>query len=213
MSASTARLAEPEGLPVRAERRFVLQGVPWSTYVALRDALDDDHSNVRMTYLEGALELMSPSALHEDAKKLIARLLEVWAMEMDVDLRGFGNATFRAEAKRGGLEADECYTLGPLSDGGVPDLAIEVVVSSPLLDKLEVYARLGVPEVWIWHDGVIAIYSARTEGVTGYALETASRVLPTLDVPELARFVQPGENQTKLARAYRDVLRARAPSR
>jgi hypothetical protein len=43
-----------------AERRFVLHDVPWWTYVALRDALD--HPGVRMTYLKGTLELMSPWA-------------------------------------------------------------------------------------------------------------------------------------------------------
>jgi hypothetical protein len=70
------------------QRRFVLHGVPWWTYVALRDALDDQ-SGLKMTYLKGTLELTSPSTLHEDAKKIIARLLEVWAMERDLDLRGF----------------------------------------------------------------------------------------------------------------------------
>jgi Uma2 family endonuclease len=181
--------------------------VPWWTYVALRDALDQEHGSVRMTYLEGMLELMSPSTLHEDAKKIIARLLEVWATELDIDLRGFGNATFRAEAKRGGLEPDECYRLGKLNEGDVPDLAIEVEISSPLVDKLEVYRRLGVREVWIWRDGAIEVHCASGPG---YARESHSQVLPALDVIELGRFVVPGESQTKLARAYRDALRNRA---
>src|SRR5438105_11349888 len=47
------------------ERRFVLYDVPWWTYVALRDAMDERHPGLKMTYLEGALELMSPSDLHE----------------------------------------------------------------------------------------------------------------------------------------------------
>src|SRR5450432_2968541 len=93
------------------ENRFVLYGVPWLAYVTLRDALDD-RCGLKMTYLEGALELMSPSSLHEDAKKIIARLVEVWAMEKDLDLRGFGGATFRREAKQRGLEPAECYKLG-----------------------------------------------------------------------------------------------------
>lgn len=59
-----------------AERRFLLEGVPWPAYVALRDGLED--AGVRMTYLEGRLELISPSEKHEEEKKLIARLLETW---------------------------------------------------------------------------------------------------------------------------------------
>ncbi len=198
---TVATEAEPLG-----EQRFVLHGVPWATYVALRDALDEDRGGgVRMTYLEGTLELMSPSTLHEDAKKILARLLETWATERDVDLRGFGNATFRKEAKRGGLEPDECYKLGALTDEGVPDIAVEVVVASPLVDKLEVYARLGVPEVWIWTDGVLTVHCLADDG--RYAVDARSRILPALDVAQLARFIQPGESQTKLTRAYRDALR------
>ncbi len=128
------------------ERRFVLEDVPWWMYLALRDRLgDEDHT--RMTYLEGRLELATTSRLHGELHQLIARLLEAWAMDEDVDLRGFGATTFRKEAKRRGLEPDECYALGPIAADGVPAIALEIVVSSPLVDKLAVYAGLAVPEV------------------------------------------------------------------
>ncbi|HQY65292.1 MAG TPA: Uma2 family endonuclease [Polyangiaceae bacterium] len=185
------------------ERRFVLGDVPWWMYVALRDARGDD-DGTKMTYLEGTLELMSPSRLHEDVKTIIARLLEAWAMERDVDLRGFGATTFRAEAKRRGLEPDECYKLGPLANDDVPDFAIEVVVSSPLVDKLAVYSGLGVSEVWLWREGRLAVH--RLVG-GAYEPREASEVLPTLDVRLLERFVVPGENQTRLAKDYQAALR------
>src|SRR5882762_10879417 len=114
----------PDGAVERwdgAERRFVLYDVPWWTYVALRDSMDEQ-GGVKMTYLKGALELTRPSTLHEEVKTIIARLIEVWAMERDVDLRGFGGATFRREAKERGLEPDECYNLGKLDDDAVPDI-------------------------------------------------------------------------------------------
>ncbi len=195
-------IAEPE-----VERRFVLHGVPWWTYVALRDALDDQ-SGLKMTYLKGTLELMSPSILHEDAKTIIGRLLEVWAMERDVDLRGFGGATFRREAKERGLEPDECYKLGKLDEDDVPDIAIEVIVSSGLVDKMAVYAGLGVPEVWEWRPSTRAIVVHRLIGGE-YQRPTRSEVLPEVDLVLLASFVQPGENQTRLAKAYHAALRAR----
>jgi Uma2 family endonuclease len=188
------------------ERRFVLHGVPWWTYVALRDALDQQ-GGLKMTYLEGALELMSPSTLHEDAKKIIARLVEVWAMERDVDLRGFGGATFRREAKERGLEPDECYKLGKLEDEGVPDIAIEVIITTSLVDKMAVYAGLGVPEVWVWREGGPLV----VQRLVGHHYEPRSRseVLPDLDLTELSKFVRPGENQTALAKAYRAALTGR----
>lgn len=196
---------EPSG---GGESRFVLHGVPWWTYVALRDALDD-HAGLKMTYLHGTLELMSPSTLHEDAKKIIARLVEVWAMERDVDLRGFGGATFRREAKERGLEPDECYKIGKLDDDAVPDIAIEVVVSAGLVDKMAVYAGLGVPEVWEWRPGTRSIIVHRLVA-DAYLARDRSEILPDLDVAQLSTFVQPGESQTQLAKAYQAILRANA---
>lgn len=189
------------------ERRFVLHGVPWWTYVSLRDALNDQ-SGLKMTYLKGTLELMSPSTLHEDAKKIIARLLEVWAMERDLDLRGFGGATFRREAKERGLEPDECYKLGKLADDDVPDIAIEVIVSTALVDKMAVYAGLGVAEVWEWRPGTRALVVHRLVGER-YERRERSEVLPDLDIALLSSFVSPGESQTRLAKAYQAALRAR----
>ena len=204
-----AFVSEPEspGAEGSAERRFVLHGVPWRTYVALRDELDEGGAGVKMTYLEGTLELMSPSMLHEDAKTIIGRLIEVWAMEHDVDLRGFGGATFRREARQRGLEPDECYKLGKLEEDGVPDIAVEVIVSSALVDKMAVYAGLGVPEVWEWRPGTGTIAVHRLVGGK-HERKERSEALPELDLGLLARFVQPGENQTRLAKAYQAALRS-----
>lgn len=205
---TAARDSRPTGADLRGDARFVLHGVPWWTYVALRDALDE--TGVRMTYLRGALELMSPSTLHEDAKTIIARLIEVWAMERDVDLRGFGNATFRREAKERGLEPDECYKLGKLEDEGVPDIAIEVIVSRALVDKMEVYAGLGIPEVWEWQPeaAIIVVHHLTRDG---YEPRDRSAILPALDLRQLSTFVRPGESQTQLAKGYQAALRATAP--
>ncbi len=126
VDAAADRVAAAEADFLREDRRFVLHGVPWETYVSLRDALDESGSGVRMTYLKGALELMSPSRNHEDYKKILARLVEAYAEEKDIDLRGFGSMTFRKKAKKRGFEPDECYSLGRM--GKRPDIAIEVVI-------------------------------------------------------------------------------------
>lgn len=190
-----------------SEQRFVIHGVPWETYVALRDALDD-HASLKMTFLNGSLELMSPSRLHEDAKTIIARLIEVWAMEHDADLRGFGGATFRRQAKQRGLEPDECYKLGPLEDADVPDIALEVIVTNALVDKMAVYAGLGVSEVWEWRPSSRSIVVHRLLG-DRYDQRGYSEVLPALEVAELSQFVKPGENQTRLAKAYQSALQSK----
>jgi Uma2 family endonuclease len=205
MNAVAIPLPPAPSSPAQGERRFLLHDVPWWMYVAMRDALDQ--TGTRMTYLKGTLELMSASALHEESKKIIARLLEAWAEENDVDLRGFGSTTFRREAKERGLEPDECYVLGKRQgDDSPPDIAIEIVVLSPLIDKLAVYAGLGVPEVWLWKEATRTIEVHCLAGAA-YDVRPRSDLLPALDLELLAGFVRPGESHTGLVKALRAALR------
>lgn len=184
------------------EQRLVLHGVTFAQYSTVRDALDE-RAGLHMTYLRGVLEIMSPSSEHEIVKKLLSRLLETWATEVDVPLNGYGETTFRDRVKELGLEPDECYCVGaPLRD--VPDLAIEVVLSRSAIRKLDVYAGLGVPEVWIWRRGRMTVHVLADDG---YHTAERSRLLPTLDLDLLLRFVR-ADDHTAAARAYRDALRA-----
>jgi Uma2 family endonuclease len=90
-----------------------------------------------MFYLEGTLEIMSPSPEQEVDKTTIARLIEIHALERDIDLTGYGSTTFRKPAQERGLEPDECYCFGQLKE--FPDIALEVIVSSGGIDKLSIY--------------------------------------------------------------------------
>src|SRR6266545_8355516 len=97
---------------VLGEQRMLIHGVSWKDYVILREALDTP--GLRMTYCEGALELMSPSRAHELWKKTIARLIELYAFLRGLPLVGYGSTTFRREAKERGAEPDECWCVGAL---------------------------------------------------------------------------------------------------
>ena len=77
-----------------SDQVVVLYDIPWATYEALL-AARGDRAGVRMAYLQGALELMSPSQDHEGIKKLIARLLEAYAEERGLTLEGFGSMTLK----------------------------------------------------------------------------------------------------------------------
>lgn len=140
--ASAAHVLDTGPDPGLREDRVLLPNVPWATYVVLRDTVPS--AAVRMTYLEGWLEIMSPSRGHEVSKKQIARFLELFCLERDIPLYGYGSTTFRKEEAQRGLEPDECYARG--GDKDIPDLALEVVVTKDALDKLEVYRGLGVGE-------------------------------------------------------------------
>ncbi|XXT78939.1 Uma2 family endonuclease [Sorangium sp. So ce726] len=191
----------PSSTAPAGEQRFVLHGVPWQTYVRLRDELDTP--GLRMTFCEGTLELMSPSTDHEVAKKSIARLIELFALERDVPLYGYGSTTFRREAKSRGLEPDECYCVGGTLKE-FPDIAIEVVLTSGGLDKQPVYSGLGVREVWFWERDAFHIHALRGEQ---YEPIAASELIPDLDLAALARFVR-WPDQHEAVKAFRGWLRS-----
>ena len=169
--------------------------------MALRAA--DDRPGLRMTYLDGVLEIMSPSDRHELDKTLIARLLEAYAEERGLYMDGYGSTTYRKKAKQAGLEPDECYVFGEAQ--GRPDLALEVAVSSGTIDKLEVYRRLGVPEVWVWGRGRFRVFAL---GRGGYTEVVTSRFLQELDLAALGEIVKRagGRKQTEVVRAFRKSL-------
>jgi Uma2 family endonuclease len=90
--------------PARDQRMLLRSS--WKDYVILREALDIP--GLRMTYLRGALELMSPSREHERKKKTIARLVEAYALLLRLPLIGYGSTTFRKQVRERGAEPDEC---------------------------------------------------------------------------------------------------------
>jgi Uma2 family endonuclease len=182
------------------EPRFTVYGVSWKAYVAIRKAFD--RPSLRLSYLGGALEFMSPSDLHESFKKRIARLIELFALERDVPLYGYGSTTFRRRAREAGLEPDECYVLGR-ELVKVPDLAIEVALTSGGVSKLEIYARLGVREVWFWTEAGFTLHALTGPG---YEQIQASGLIPQLDVELLSRYVRRSD-QPKAIREYRDAIR------
>jgi Uma2 family endonuclease len=183
----------------------LLRDVQWETYVRLhRDR--GENKWPRLAFLDGELEIMTHSSAHELRKVVLARHLEAYAEERDIALNSFGNTTYRKRAKHAGLEPDVAYYVGDI--GTVPHIALEVVFTSGGVDKLEIYRRLGVREVWFWIDEALAIYVL---GNGGYAKQRSSKLLPDLDLADFARRVLATDpsKQTETIRAYRKSLRAR----
>jgi Uma2 family endonuclease len=187
-------------LASHVDQHVVLYGVPWAQYEALLAARGES-AVPRMSYLEGTLELMSPSNDHERIKKSLARLLEAWADHEGIDLVGYGSWTVRSAPDERGLEPDECYIVG-VAPKERPDLAIEVDWTRGRIDKLAIYQGLGVPEVWRWRNGSMEVHVL---GPGGYRSTEQSALLPTLDLKLMCSFVlQP--NQPQAVRSFRAAL-------
>lgn len=138
-------------------------------------------TGARLTYLDGYLQIMSPlSEAHEEPKKTLSQLLEAYLRVKNIRFYARGSTTLGSQDLGGRKEPDESYCLHEKKS--IPDLAIEIVLTSGGIDSLEVYRRVGVPEVWFWEDGAIAVYSLQS---TEYRLVKNSELLPDLDLRSL----------------------------
>ncbi len=122
-----------------------------------------------------------PSPEHEIMKTMLGRLIELYSIETNTRLYGCGSTTYRKKAKERGLEPDESYCVETLKE--FPDFAIEVIVTSGSINKLDVYQGLDVPEVLFWQDGRLFLYHLREK----YELIERSEFIPDLDIDLLVR--------------------------
>jgi hypothetical protein len=67
-----------------------------------------------------------------------------------------------------------------------PDLVIDAIWTSGGIDKLPIYQRLGIDEVWFWLAGRIKVHSLRGHS---YARMGRSRCLPALDLDLMCTFL------------------------
>jgi Uma2 family endonuclease len=181
-----------------------LSGAAWEDYLRLLE-IRGDHSAPRITYVEGTLEIMSPSRTHDEIKSYIGCLVEAWCLERGVEFTPYGSWTLKNKRYKRGAEPDECYVFGPEPKRKRrPDLAIEVIWTSGGLDKLDVYCKLGVREVWYFEGGRIRAYLLRG---SDYEPAAVSEALPGIDLGELAGFLdRPTASQA--IRDYRAALSA-----
>lgn len=186
------------------DQRVILREMSWKDFEVFL-ALRGDRAGVRAYYLNGEIELMSPSGGHKGLKKTLARLLEAWADEVGLELNGYGSWTLKNDPNEVGAEPDECYVVGAVSKD-LPDLAIEVIRTRGGLRKLDIYRGLGVREVWMLdRRHCIQVHVLRPDG---YEAVAKSEVLPALDLVWLAGFLD-DESQSQAVRALRAAVRAR----
>jgi Uma2 family endonuclease len=191
-----------------ADQRVVMHSVPWSHYEA-QLALRGESAVPRMAYLEGALELMSPSKDHERIKSYIGCLVEAYALARGIDLSPYGAWTLKSAPKASGAEPDECYIIGGDQGKDIPDLVIEVVWTGGGIDKLEICRRLGIGEVWVWKVDRIETHALRGNR---YEQVRRSPLLPELDVDLLVSFLDRA-SALQAVKAFTDALGKTAGSR
>jgi Uma2 family endonuclease len=179
-----------------AAARVVLPNVSWETYERLLTDLSDC-SVPHLTYDQGRLEIMSPTAKHEQVNRNIERLMTISSLEMNVEVRSLGSTTFKREDIARGFEPDSCFyvqneavirgkeELDLLVDPP-PDIVFGVDITSSSIDKRSLFAHFAVPEVWCYDDEKIEILNLVNRA---YVRSESSSVLPFLTAKVLTDFV------------------------
>jgi len=165
----------------------VLFDVAWETYCRLRDP--ESNNSIRMTYLDGTLTLMSPALRHDNGSRLLLLVVATVAEASGIEFEPTGTTTLRVEGV--GKEPDEGFYLGDaavqirdneeinLRVDPPPTLAIEVDHTGDSSLALTTYARIGVPEVWVFKPSGPSLWFGRLVGF-GYEPIGRSVVLPRL---------------------------------
>jgi Uma2 family endonuclease len=199
-----------------ASTQAVLYGIDWHTYTRLLRAFEG-RRRFHLTYDRGTLEIMSPLLEHERPAYLLGRFIDVLTEELQLPCQAGRCVTLRRRRKQRGLEPDNCYWIAnagrlqgrtrlDLRTDPPPDLAIEVDVTSSSLDRMSIYAALGVPEVWRLTSAGLA-FNVLAAGA--YQVQPHSLAFPRLAATDLTGFLaQIGQtDDTDLVRQFRDWVR------
>lgn len=197
------------------ETRTVIENVRWETYVALAD--DRRGSVPRITYDRSLMELMSPKKEHEKIKTLLGRLVAAYAEAMEIDIESVGSTTFRREDLDRGFEADEAFYITSadtirakdeidLAIDPPPELIIEVEMTSSAIRKLELFAKLGIAEVWRHNGSRLSLFQLDGDG---YRQVDHSLLLPGFPVADAETVVRNRNSlgEVALIKTFRESIK------
>jgi Uma2 family endonuclease len=201
----------------QSQNRVLLRNISWQTYQVLLKDLEEQ-PGIRLTYDRGLLEIMAPSPPHENYKKVLGRFVETLTEELNIEIKSLGSLTCKREDLARGLEPDQCYyiqneavvrTLDEIdfNQDPPPDLVIEIDITSSSINRLSLYAALGVPEIWRYDARAITIY--RLEGES-YQVCDRSPTFPQITPAEVMRFLELRKTmgETSLIRSFRKWVRS-----
>ena len=184
------------------ERLVILDSVTWDTYERLITE-HGERSGTRFTYDEGVLQIMVVSSRHEKPNRTLAVLVEVLAEEWGIDIERLGSMTCKRKDLQKGFEPDSCFYIQhaeavsgnekiDLKLDPPPDLTIEVDITRDSLNRLPIFAAVGIPEVWRFDGTSLTIF--RLEA--GHYIETPnSLAFPALNAEVVTQFL---DESTKL---------------
>lgn len=178
-------------------QQVTLHNISWQTFETILAEMGEDRA-CRLAYDRGTLEIMTPLMPHEHNNRLFEHLIVILAEEFNLPLKSAGSLTCKRQDLLKGAEPDSCFYLQneplvrnkrdiDLASDPPPDLVVEVDYRSSSVDKLAIYAALGVPELWRYDQPVLLFYQLQGER---YVQCENSPSFPQLPLTEIPRFLE-----------------------
>jgi Uma2 family endonuclease len=188
---------------LETNQSVVLHNISWFSYKQIADAVQDQ-TPAHFTYDRGNLEIPVLSLQHEKLKKITAMLFERLCEELDIEILRAGSTTFQREDLERGFEPDECYYVANaeqmrsknkvnLDFDPPPDLTIEIDIKHSSLNRMSIFASVGIPEIWRFDGKNLTIYLLEKND---YIVSETSKLLPFAERERLSKLVKFGINST-----------------
>lgn len=124
---------------------------------------------------------------------------------LEIDIFAGGSTTFQREDLERGFEPDECYyvknaewmrgkTEVNLDFDPPPDLTIEVDIKHSSLNRMSIFAAVGIPEVWRYDGEKLVVYLLKNNE---YQVSRTSSALLSAESERLSRLIETGKNSTR----------------
>lgn len=202
-------------------QHLVLDGISWELYERLIREIGN--RQIRMTFADGRLEIMSPLPEHEIWGARIGLFIELLCLEQGIPWVPLGSTTFRDASKAKGFEPDKSYYIQNAGaaarmrgafDPAVnppPDLSVEIDITRRSIDREPLYAALGVPELWRFDGRRLTVHSLQADG--SYEKQTSSRAFPFLPLVEFEKFIRDLDDgdDLEVTRAFQRWVRTLKP--
>lgn len=215
---ATDYLEAIDHLPVGG--KLYLEDVSWDEYEELLEELEGKR-HVQISYDHGRMEIKTLSPEHEAPSRLFGHFIQILTEELDLEYLSIGSTTLRRKSHLQGKEPDDCYYISDLTRiigkkrldidfDSPPDIVIEVDVTSSTVDKMAIYAGLGVPEVWRYDNYEVEFHCLAGQR---YKQVHASAFFPFLQPAVVTEHLQIGYTQgvNTMRRAFREWVRAHKP--
>ncbi|HEY9705876.1 MAG TPA: Uma2 family endonuclease [Allocoleopsis sp.] len=173
---------------------MLLKGVTWQTFKTLMEEVGENRA-WRITYDQGVLEIRMPHSEHEEPKEILGDFITVLVNELDIEMRKLGALTLDNEELDRAIEPDSCFYIQSesqirgiksvkLSTCPPPDLVIESDLTHSSLNKFDIYASLGVPEIWRYKNKKLEVYQLQNGQYEKCDRSLAFPFLPITEIPD-----------------------------